>query len=299
MIPSLPLRSATVFALTICATLLPPRLAAQVAPERVQARFVDDAREGTRRYLTRENAIDDGFTRVGVEFPAMGEHWVSFARVMEDAFDARRPSVLIYMNTSAGPQLAGVAYSKLVRGHDEPPVFPFAGAWHEHSGTVAEGSLPLGHSAHRKPAARGDRDVSDDAPAFFVLHAWIWSTNPEGLFATDNWTLPLRRRGLPIAARLERSVVRAIALAEDQEEYYRLVIRSMLALADHEDVAVARVIDTHRARAKHELATIREGQRLSPRASARLSAVWTSLWTALEHALPERKEELRAMQRQV
>ncbi|MEP7384367.1 MAG: hypothetical protein ABI910_22005 [Gemmatimonadota bacterium] len=299
MIASRPIRSATVVAVTICATLLPSRVAAQIAPAREQARFVDDARRGTRRYLTRQNAIDDGFTRVGVEFPAMGEHWVSFARVMEDAFDAKRPTILIYMNTSDGAQLAGVAYSKLVRRRDQPPDFPFAGAWHEHSATVTEGSLPLSHATHPRPAVRAGRAAVDDPPAFFVLHAWIWSTNPDGQFATDNWTLPLQRRGLPIAKQPERSVVRAIALAEDEDEYYRLVIRSMLALSDREDVAVARVIDTHRARAKQELATIRDGQRLSPRSSARLGAVWASLWTALERALPERKAELRALQRQV
>ncbi len=142
--------SARVVLLTICASLAPASLPAQDAASREQARFIADARVGTRRYVDQQHAIDDGFTRVGVEFPAMGEHWVSLARVMENAFDAKRPSILIYSNTAGGPRLAGVAYSRLLRGREEPPPFPFAGAWHEHSGTVTEGSLPLSHITHKK-----------------------------------------------------------------------------------------------------------------------------------------------------
>ncbi|HET9010242.1 MAG TPA: hypothetical protein VFN38_00440, partial [Gemmatimonadaceae bacterium] len=89
--------------------------------ERDPARFLADARAATSRYDSLQHAIDDGFTRVGTEFPAMGEHWVSFARVLEDTLDARRPSVLIYANTVDGPRLAGVAYSRLIGGRATPP----------------------------------------------------------------------------------------------------------------------------------------------------------------------------------
>ena len=105
---------------TFLATRAPMGLSAKTySPEA----FVADARKGTRRYLSQQEAVNDGFTRVGVEFPAMGEHWVSFARVMEDSFVAKRPSVLIYTNTVGGPTLAGVAYSKLLTPGGTPPAF--------------------------------------------------------------------------------------------------------------------------------------------------------------------------------
>ena len=77
-------------------------------------RFVAAARAGTTRYRSRDAAIADGYKRVGVEFPAMGEHWVSLARIMEDTVVAERPSVLIYVTVNGSPRLAGVAYTDLL-----------------------------------------------------------------------------------------------------------------------------------------------------------------------------------------
>lgn len=269
------------------------------APGRDQSRFITEARDGTRRYLSRQHAIDDGFTRVGVEFPAMGEHWVNLARVLEDSFDAKRPSILIYTNTGEGPRLAGVAYSKLLRGRQTPPAFPSAGAWHEHSGTIAEASLPLSHATPVTAGTGRDRSAEDDAPRFFVLHAWVWTDNPDGTFVTDNWTLPQQRLGLATAGRLDRPVVRAMALAEDEDEYYRLVLRTLLSLSEREELAVARVIDAHRARAKRALASVRAKNGLGARDASELRAVWDALWTGLEGVLPRRVRELREAREQM
>lgn len=279
--------------LSLHAVLAPAQPAARDGTAGEQARFIADARAATRRYVEKQHAIDDGFTRVGVEFPAMGEHWVSLARVMENVLDAKRPSILIYSNTAHGPQLAGVAYSKLLRGREQPPPFPFAGAWHEHSGTVTEGSLPLSHTSHKMSGARGGPAPDADAPRFFVLHAWIWTNNPDGMFVTDNWSLPQHRVGLPVDNRLDRSVVRALSLAEDEDEYHRLVLRTMLSLTDHEDSAVARILAAHRLRARRVVTSSRAGERLAPRAQNELKSAWDELWLALEGALPNRRLELR------
>lgn len=267
--------------------------AAKVGSAEEQGRFIADARAATQRYVDKQRAIDDGFTRVGVEFPAMGEHWVSLARVMENVLDAKRPSILIYSNTARGPQLAGVAYSRLLRGREQPPAFPFTGAWHEHSGTVTQGSFPLSHASH---PARGTSDGSSpegDAPRFFVLHAWIWTSNPDGMFVTDNWSLPQHRVGLPVDHRLDRSVVRALALAQDDDEYHRLVLRTTLSLTDREDSVVARILDAQRLRATRAMSSSRAGERLAPRAEKELQATWNELWLALEGALPKRRRELK------
>ena len=116
---------------------------------------------------------------------------------------------------------------------------------------------------------------------------------------TDNWTLPQQRLGLATAGRLDRPVVRAMALAEDEDEYYRLVLRTLLSLSEREELAVARVIDAHRARAKRALASVRAKNGLGARDASELRAVWDALWTGLEGVLPRRVRELREAREQM
>jgi hypothetical protein len=264
---------------------------ARDASDRSTERFVEAARAATSPYQSRQRAIDDGFIRVGVEFPAMGEHWVSFARVLEDTFDAARPSVLIYANVGGEPRLSGVAYTKLLTGRARPPRFPSRAAWHEHSGSVDEESLPLGHTTgHGAPHAV----VEDGAPRLFILHAWVWAANPEGIFVTDNWSLPATRLGVE-GSTLTGDAIRAIALADDEDGYHRLMLRTALDLAVPEDSAAAHVIATHRALVREELRPVRAGGALEAASARRLEAVWDSLWSQLATALPARVADLRAL----
>ncbi len=297
---------------TVMARLL--ENAKQAAPDTLDT-FVVEARRATRRYESQREAINDGFTRVGVEFPAMGEHWVSFARVNEDSLAADRPSVLIYTNVDGEPRLAGVAYTKLLSGHDEPPNFPFVGAWHEHSGAVNEESLPMGHSHAVVPSATppvvpsaaplvvpsAARDLllpfrrsppAEDSPRLFILHAWLFTENPDGIFATDNWSLPLTRLGLPNGS-MEKDALRAIALAQDDDEYHRMVLRTQLHLSNNEDSAVARVVEGGRLRAERADSAMRASRQVTRETSARLSDTWADMWLQLERALPTRVAELR------
>jgi hypothetical protein len=266
------------------------------APARANAvadpsRFLADAREGTARYDSLQQAIDDGFTRVGAEFPAMGEHWVSFARVMEDTLDARRPSVLIYVNTVDGPRLAGVAYSRLIGPDAKPPVFPFPGAWHEHNGAVSEESLPSGHAPHTHQGAIVAPNPAD-SPRFFILHAWLPTANPDGPFATDNWTLPLVRLGLDPRTPLSHDAIRALALGVDTQDYHRGVLAAALSLGGGDDSVVAGRVRARRAEIDSVIRTVRGSRAVSSRQAALLGATWDSLWLDLSRVLPARAAEL-------
>ncbi len=281
--------------LVICTTFIALRSHSAVAFEPDAQRFLDEGREGTKRYQSRQDAIDDGFTRVGVEFPAMGEHWVSFSRVMLDTVDARQPSVLIYVNTRDGPRLAGVAYTKLVATGDVPPAFPFAEAWHEHSGAVADESLPLAHSLHQRSTGSLNGETRGDSPRLFILHAWVWTSNPDGPFATDNWSLPLSRLGIASAGPASRDAIRALALAEDEDSYHRTMLSASLQLSVHEDSVVGSVLRERRLHIEPYVRTIRRTRTLSAVESANLAGNWNSLWTELQTALPARAEALRQL----
>lgn len=258
------------------------------------AQFVAEAAAATFRYDSLQHAVDDGFTRVGTEFPAMGEHWVSFARVMEDTLDARRPSVLIYVNTVDGPRLAGVAYSRLIASGATPPAFPFVGAWHEHNGAVSEESLPSGHGTHA-PASLDATPLPVDSLRFFILHAWVPTANPAGPFATENWTLPLLRLGLDPRTPLPHDAIRGLALGADDQDYHREMLSTALSLTARDDSVVTDIVGARRARIGGALGLIRRERAVSPGQPAMLAAEWDSLWLDLDRALPSRKAELRGL----
>lgn len=279
---------------TLAAVLSPVTLGAQgvVSSANAQtARFTTDAREGTRRYQSQETAIADGYRRVGVDFPAMGEHWVNLQRVMADSFAAHEPPVLVYVRVNGRPTLAGVAYTALLEPGEHPPTFaPARAFWHEHNGTVAEESFPIGHHAG---SARGSPDGSGLRLA--ILHAWVWTHNPDGVFATDNWTLPFVRVGMAPSADWSTAATRALALALDGEEYYALMLRTSMPLTMREEALAAEILSRSRERARQEIISPPRRRGLASDDETRLSGLWSAMWTELEHALPQRRVQLRAL----
>ncbi|MGI8842870.1 MAG: hypothetical protein ACR2HZ_04155, partial [Gemmatimonadaceae bacterium] len=85
--------------------------------------FVAGARQGTAPYRDRSEAVRAGFRRLGPDFPGMGEHWISAARVFEE-FDPARPSMLSYATIAGAPTLIGVVYARALLAGEEPPDTP-------------------------------------------------------------------------------------------------------------------------------------------------------------------------------
>lgn len=250
------------------------------------ARMLFAAREGTARYRSIDSAIADGFKRVGVEFPAMGEHWVNLARVLENRFDPARPAVLTYITQSGRRRLAGVAYTSLLAEGERPPTSAAPQAyWHEHNGSVAEESLPLHHAAGMAT------DAGPGAPRLSILHAWAWLSNPAGPFVTDNWALPLVRLGIDAShRRLSPDEIRGVSLANDDAGYYEQTIETSLAPSDVEVKLIQRIVARHRAEARAQA----EKDPMLRDASG-VAAAWTSLWNDLEKSLPRGGAALRSL----
>ncbi len=250
------------------------------------AGMLDAAREGTVRYRSIDSAIADGFKRVGVEFPAMGEHWVNVARVLENRFDPARPSVLTYITDGGRRRLAGVAYTALLADGEQPPRSAAPQSyWHEHNGSVAEESLPLHH------AAGAAADAGSGEPRLSILHAWVWVPNPAGPFVTDNWTLPLARVGIDASHRtLSPEAIRGVSLANDDAGYYEQTIETSLATSEIESRIIQSVVARHRADALAEAR--RDPMLRDPRG---IAAAWTSLWNDLENSLPRDRAALQLL----
>ena len=129
------------------------------------------------------------------------------------------------------------------------------------------------------------------------MHAWVWSQNPDGAFATNNWVLPLARLGVSVPESTSPDALRALALAGDDGDYHLLVLRTAVALSSTEEKAADSVLVTYHERAAREAATVRSAGRLTPDATRRLADLWNSLWADLERTLPARTTGLRALRR--
>jgi hypothetical protein len=115
----------------------------------------------TARYHRLEVALDDGFVLLhpcearGDEGP-VGTVYVNFARLLDGVVNPESPDALIYEPASNGTlHLVGVELAVPNTGQN-PPTF-------------------LGATFQNEPEF-----------GVYALHAWVWRTNPEGLFAETN-----------------------------------------------------------------------------------------------------------------
>lgn len=133
---------------------------------------VDELRDATKAFQQVGAATAAGYAPagpcVGSPAGAMGIHYVNNALV-DGTVDPRHPEALLYLPTaSGGRELLGaefvVAADAWDGAHTTPPTF--AGqTFDDHRAPAARHGLPFAH---------------------YDLHAWVWKTNPSGMFAPFN-----------------------------------------------------------------------------------------------------------------
>ncbi|MCC7207264.1 MAG: hypothetical protein IT323_08160 [Anaerolineae bacterium] len=97
----------------------------------------------------------------------MGQHYVNGELAGDDVLDALRPEALVYEPRHDGSMIL-VAFEYLV----------FADVWDPHN-TGREAPTLFGQAFHLKTNI-------PETPPVWALHLWLWSHNPEGLFADYN-----------------------------------------------------------------------------------------------------------------
>ena len=119
---------------------------------------LQQARAATAKYRNIDNAIKDGYADIEVDVQHMGHHYMNTSLV-DSVFDIRQPEILVYNKDQNGnQQLVAVEYA-----------------------------VPL---TYPKPEGfAGTNDVWNGTSGFplWLLHAWVWAYNPDGVF---NWTNP-------------------------------------------------------------------------------------------------------------
>lgn len=121
---------------------------------------LQQARAASARYRKFENAIKDGYVDINVIVPEMGYHYLKMDN-LDINFDHRKPEILVYNKDHDGTmELVAVEYA-----------------------------VPIDLTPNNAPAGfEGNADVWDRNTFFglWLLHAWVWSYNPNGVFNPTN-----------------------------------------------------------------------------------------------------------------
>ena len=118
------------------------------------------ARAGTARYHRLENALADGYVDIDLCVRGQGCHFLN-GSLIDGVFDPGKPEILLYSPQGNHMRLVGLEYAV-------PDTEP----------------RPDGFS--------GDADVWHVNTDFhlWLLHAWPWINNPDGMFEDSNPQVP-------------------------------------------------------------------------------------------------------------
>ncbi len=127
--------------------------------DKVTAWELQQARSATARYQHLKNAEKDGYVDIDVVMPNMGYHYMKMDNV-DDKFDLRNPEILVYNHDEDGNmELVAVEYA-----------------------------IPIPLSVNAPEGFSGTGDVWNFNTGFglWLLHAWVWKYNPDGVFNSTN-----------------------------------------------------------------------------------------------------------------
>ncbi len=117
-----------------------------------------EARNATARYQSLDSALADGYVDIAVDVEHMGHHYMKTSLV-DSLFDKTKPEILVYNreHDTNRPYLVAVEYAV-------PLKFP----------------KPEGFTGNT------DEWKGDSGFPLWLLHAWVWSYNPDGVFYWTN-----------------------------------------------------------------------------------------------------------------
>lgn len=125
----------------------------------VTAFELQQARAATARYRDIRNAMKDEYIDISVVTENMGYHYMKVSEV-DAIFDYRKPEILIYNKNHEGIfELVAVEYA-----------------------------IPIPLSTNAPEGFSGTADVWNENHFFglWLLHTWVWSYNPDGVFNPTN-----------------------------------------------------------------------------------------------------------------
>ncbi|MCH7724270.1 MAG: hypothetical protein IIC76_13190 [Bacteroidetes bacterium] len=121
-------------------------------------------RSATERYQNMDNALSDEYEDIDLFVANQGWHYLK-GSLVDETFELEKPEILVYApDSNGGLMLVGVEYA-----------------------------IPVDLSADAPDGFTGAEDVWEINTDFglWVLHAWVWSDNPDGIFNSTNPLVPV------------------------------------------------------------------------------------------------------------
>lgn len=123
---------------------------------------LQQTRAATARYRNFNNAIKDSFEDINVVVANMGYHFMK-KKIVDKVFDIRKPEILVYNKKEDGSFELG----------------------------AVEFAIPIDPSNPREKAPEGfvgnaDEWERNEVFGLWLLHAWVWNFNPDGIFHETN-----------------------------------------------------------------------------------------------------------------
>ena len=151
---------------------------------------LDRAKQATEKYQDVRVAQAEGYQMLGGEFPGMGAHFV--LNMEPKGFDIEKPPILLYhksVDAPGGYTLAGLGYLfDAPAGADGQPVNPpfpkSLASWHQHDNLCMAPQLENPHSLTEAQCTEKGGHFLAKTP--WLVHAWIWKDNPQGVFSPEN-----------------------------------------------------------------------------------------------------------------
>lgn len=231
-------------------------------------------REATNPFHDYRKAQAAGYKPMGPNMPNMGTHWINTSLAVNRVLDFEKPSTLTYLNIDGRWKLTGVAYTYPIKPGEQAPGLPLQEMkWHIHSGSLEKEA----HGIHSE-----DMPGEEQQTVLAMVHAWVWSDNPDGLFAADNWALAYERHGLQIPDNPDPRLSKALYLADGGTSYFQrfaeLCVEPHILPADE----IYEVMQEAAEQIRVILEKYPEGASITLEDQTGIENIWDSMWAGVK-----------------
>lgn len=242
--------------------------------------LINVIREATKPFLDYRKAQAAGYKPLGPDMPNMGTHWINTSLAVNRVLDFEKPSTLTYLNIDGRWKLTGVAYTYPVKSGEHPPNLPLQDMrWHFHSGSLEKEA----HGIHSEGNPGEERQLT----ALAMIHVWVWSDNPDGLFAADNWALAYDRVGLQIPDNPSPRLSKALYLADGGIAYFQRFADLCVEPHTLPGDEIHEVMQEASEKIKVILEKYHEGTSISLEDITSIENIWDSMWASIKPIVGE------------
>jgi len=243
-----------------------------------KSELIETIRIATETFRDPQNARDAGYRPMGPDMPNMGMHWINTGLAVQRTIDIKKPSTLTYLPVDGKLKLTGVAYTTPVKAGEKPPVLPIEiMKWHFHSGNLEKEAHGV-HNGHMQQDPEIEMNLA-------MVHAWVWSVNPDGLFSADNWGLSFERFGLKPPRDINPSVSKALFLASGNVDYYLRFIELSIEPIIIDEKEIRPIFLEYSSKVSEILMSGEINNTLSVKNQNYIFALWQEMWGQIEKEL--------------